>query len=68
MLNQRSSTGKNLRSHARRLDRIAKKRQDADARNDKWASLSPADQLVSLNTRGESAMRQRARIKVVLGQ
>jgi hypothetical protein len=63
MANQRSQTGKNTRSHNRNMARRSIKRQEANIRNDKWASLTPTEQLADLDRRGYRAVRQRARIK-----
>lgn len=41
---------------------LEQKRQEAEERNTRWASLSPEQQLAELNRRRLTASKQRARI------
>lgn len=56
---------KNTRAHTRRLERQAKRRQAAVARNEAYSSLSVVDKLSSVdhkNGKGQGAKRQRVKL------
>jgi hypothetical protein len=54
----------NYRKSGKKLARLNQKRTEAQARNSAWQTLSPREQIASLDSRKVIAKKQRQRIPV----